>query len=231
MFFRSLAKQFFRDLKAIWPKALLLGALLIVGFYFWIPPLYRAVVGSQKTAGTPVAAVAPRARSAIEAKARFNTAPDAAQNSGHLGPSWQINEELLRSDPLVQSVEIAAIESDPFRIDYDQFHPPSLFAEEPQDEPKSDSESNLSAGGRLSDRLVLKSTIVGVTRRAAFINQRLYREGDDVGMNGETYHLEAVYPRKVLLSRGGTLFELEIVDRPKSGNIEFRRKPVAELPR
>jgi hypothetical protein len=44
----------------------------------------------------------------------------------------------------------------------------------------------------LTGRLVLTTTIVGKTRRAAIVNGRLYREGDKIVAGNERYRLAAV---------------------------------------
>jgi hypothetical protein len=107
-------------------------------------------------------------------------------------------------------VEVAAIQSDPFRVDNDQFPPPVLFAEEPKEEPKPAAVAKEPTEPKSLERLVLKSTIVGVNRRAAFINSRLYHEGKEVRVDGESYLLSAVYPRRVILKQGDREFELKI---------------------
>jgi hypothetical protein len=44
----------------------------------------------------------------------------------------------------------------------------------------------------LTGRLVLTTTILGKTRRAAIINGRLYREGDKLVAGSELYRLASV---------------------------------------
>ncbi len=55
--------------------------------------------------------------------------------------------------------------------------------------------------------------LIGNRRRAAFINNKLYYEGADIEVNGETWRLKAVFRRKVLLSRNDREFELRIAAR------------------
>ena len=71
---------------------------------------------------------------------------------------------------------------------------------------------------------MLTSTIVGANRRAALINQKLYREGNDILVGGQTYRLESVFPNKVLLRRGDEQLELTIAKRQPSGTLEFKRE-------
>ena len=62
--------------------------------------------------------------------------------------------------------------------------------------------------------LDLKSTIIGVNRRAAYINRKLYFEGSTVEIDGESYKLVSVSPGKAVLRRGYETVELTI---PESG--------------
>jgi hypothetical protein len=150
------------------------------------------------------------------------TADAAPAQAAAPANSWEQMSAALEADPLVRSVEVAAIQSDPFRIDFDQFAPPVLFEDESHDpaeaSPRSGKPLVRNATGddaetgtpKAPPGLVLKSTIVGVHRRAALINSKLYYEGKEVYVDGEVYRLTTVLPRKVVLSRGPDLFELEI---------------------
>jgi hypothetical protein len=226
---RTLLKQFVLDLKTSWPKTALLSGLLCVGLYFWLPPLYRAIVGHSSTT-TPLAnaGAVPVTLPAIETATQSPASPQTSSigaNDHRSGHTWQIVDDLLRNDPLMQSAEVAEVAGDAFRIDYDQFAPPLLFADEPNENDKQQpTESGKSDGDNPLDELVLKSTIVGASRRAALINQKLYREGTDILVNGRTYRLETVFPRKVLLRRGEEQFELTIAGRDRSGTVDLKRE-------
>jgi hypothetical protein len=51
----------------------------------------------------------------------------------------------------------------------------------------------------LTSRLMLTTTIVGKTRRAAIVNGRLYREGDKIAAGNERYRLAAVADDRIEL--------------------------------
>ena len=223
---QSLQRQLVRDLKASWQKTAVLAILLGVGLIFWIPPLVRAFSGGNSNGGPAAApAAVPTPASAAATPAAAQPTGFAAEKSTRPVNSWQRAGELLRSDPLVRSVEVAAIQSNPFHVDHDQFPPPILFAEEPA-ETETDKKQTKAAdveGPRTPEGLVLKSTIVGVQRRAAYINSKLYFEGTEVRAGGEAYRLAAVFPRKVVLKRGDETFELKITPQPTSGNAELNQ--------
>ena len=197
---RALINQLLRDLKASWKKSAVLGLLLVVGCVLWVPPLFRAM---RRAEGVPPVG---------------STNPPSVPRPAPLGMpqtpggelTWKTVDRVLESDPLVRSAEVAEIRGETFRIDPDQFPPPILFAEDVS-ESKSRSQSGDSA---IPEGLALKSTILGETRRAAYINKKLYFEGAEVlSEDGQTYLLKAVQPRKVVLEQAGQTFELKIADR------------------
>jgi len=49
------------------------------------------------------------------------------------------------------------------------------------------------------------------------INHKLYFEGAEIQVGDHTYRLSAVHPRKVVLRRGATKFELRIADDVSNG--------------
>lgn len=213
----SLKDQLTRDLTASWQKPIILGVLLLVGLVLWLRPIVSVWTSEEPAASSSPATEATANRPPIEAEATFGHARNGSRTGSLNRITWQHVDEVLDRDPLVRSAEVAAFHSDPFRMDDDQFPPPILFAEEqaaaaePYDE-ELDEPAN-PAG------LILKSTIVGVSRRAAYINTRLYFEGTDVpAEDGRTYRLTAVYPRRVVLQTDEETFELKIANnRPSSG--------------
>lgn len=211
MSLQTFKNQLWHEVKASWQKTAVLAVLLLIGLVFWLPPLVRAVMGSpvKKAGATATPAVA-----STTVKVQAAVAADGSVKEAEF--TWQQGEKQLRTDPLVRSVEVAAIHGDPFHLDRDQFPPPVLFEEEA---PRDISLSNApQTDSRLGDKLVLKSTIVGLKRRAALINDKLYYEGRKIQVDGETYLLTAVYPRRVLLTQGETVFELVIPSAFQEGS-------------
>jgi len=223
---QSLGEQLVHDVKASWQRTAILAILLCVGLVFWIPPLVRAVSGG--AAKSKTAAASPSVGQAFQpAPANRQAGKPAPRHGSSSGTStrptrsWQHAEERLLSDPLVRSAEVAAIQSDPFHIDHDQFPPPILFAQEPAETKTLKKQTR---GPRALKDLVLKSTILGVQRRAAYINSKLYFEGTEIQAGGQAYRLAAVFPRKVILQRGNEMFELKITSQLTSGNIQLDRE-------
>lgn len=204
----TVKNQLLHDLKTSWKKTALLGVLLAVGMFFWLPQLVRAVAGNghAKKPAVPVATTTP------ETAVPKTTTISADASAEPAAFTWESGNSALDSDPLVRSVEVAAIHGDPFRLDRDQFPPPVLFESEPKESkrPSAEPPKTFVADGKLSEKLVLKSTIVGVKRRAAFINNKLYLEGRKIEVDGQSFVLSAVHPRRVVVTQGGKAFELAL---------------------
>jgi len=236
--FQALLKQLIHDLKASWKKAALLGVLLFVSLFVCLPPVFEAVRGgpSRKPKSTKTAGKTP-ART-VEAETTLQTQTSKSEPAPSEAFDWDQVEELLMTDPLVKSVEVAAIQRDPFRINRDQFPPPIEFEDDPDTEDtRQDIAAELTNGSEDTSEseaptgMVLKSTMIGVKRRAAFINTvfdgrpvgRLYFEGREVlGVDGEPYILSVIYPRKVILIRELDVYELRLDGEQTSGTIEMR---------
>lgn len=198
----ALKNQLLHDLKASWQKTALLGVLFAVGLVFWLPPLLKSVRGNPPTPPAN-AAVNPQTTTV---DAQLATPVDGTKKETEF--SWERAEKTMQTDPLVRSVEVAAIHGDPFHLDRDQFPPPVLFEDEPAREIVITKATPTAMD--LTDKLVLKSTIVGLKRRAAMINDKLYYEGRKIEVDGQTYTLTTVQPRRVILTQGETVFELTI---------------------
>ena len=221
MNFHALGQQFVRDMHASWPRTALLGILLLVGCWFWIPPVYHWLSGSGSSTTAAVAASSPAAGFPKSPPATAEQNPSASRV---VEATWRRIEHTSQTDPLVRSAEVAALESSPFLIDPDQFPPPILFADEPEPPPALETLPEPQVADvqpAASDSLVLKSTIVGVRRRAAYINRRLYFVGSEIRSGGTTWRLKAVEPRRVILQQGNEQFELRI-----GGQTDERQEPL-----
>lgn len=211
---KSFTEQLLHDLRVSWQKTLLLGLLFIVGLYFWVPPMYRAIRGGSAPAVVQAKinpAVTPQ-RPPVETEMSF------AQNEAQEAPrhSWEQFDSLMQTDPLVQSVQMGAVQKNPFKVNRDQFSPPVLFAEEPP-QPKPDlAEKKPKQVPVLPDDIVLKTTIIGKYRRAAIINNKMYYEGKTFEHEDVTYLLEQVAARNVILKQGEQKFELKIQNDPSA---------------
>ena len=213
---RALTTQLIHDFKASWQKATFLGILLLVGLYFWIPPLVRAVFGNTSETTAESATPEQTVPQPIEAETSFGAGQTATVSSSGATDDWQSAHKLLQSDPLVRSVEVAAIQGDPFRINHDQFPPPLLDLDVFEKDPEPDETTTAqSSPPKTLEGFVLKSTLIGKRRRAAFINNKLYYKGSEVRGNGQSYQLTAIYRRKVILKQGSQEYELKINDQSR----------------
>lgn len=206
MSLQVLTNQLVTDLKASWQKTALLGVLLIVGCCFWLPQLSRALSG--KKPRIEVAQAAPTATSSpLRSSSDITTV--SAEPAASQAFTWKRGQQLLQTDPLVRSAEVAAIQTDPFQVDIDQFPPPVLFEQEaaPVRAPEAPVETAI-VDSRLSEKLVLKSTILGRSRKAALINDKVYFVGRKIQVDGQVFLVSAIYPRRVLLKQGEDVFEL-----------------------
>lgn len=217
---KSFSEQLLHDLRVSWQKSLLLGLLFLVGLYFWIPPLYRAIRGSSSSAIVP-AKINPAAtpqRPPVETEMSFAQS-EVQEDPRH---SWEEFDSLMQSDPLVQSVQMGAVQKNPFQVDRDQFPPPVLFAEEPVQPKKDLAEAKPKVAPRLPEDIVLKTTIIGKYRRAAIINDKMYYEGKSFEHEKITYTLDQVAARNVILKQGEQKFELRIQNDP-AAFIQFEK--------
>ncbi|WP_298869119.1 hypothetical protein [uncultured Gimesia sp.] len=208
------SEQLLHDLKVSWQKTLLLGLLFLVGFYFWIPPLYRVLRGTAAPAIMP-AEVNTRA---IPQRPPVKTEMSFAQSDSTDEPrnSWKQFDSLMQSDPLVQSVQMGAVQKNPFKVNRDQFSPPILFAEESETSSKDSQQNHEKVVPVLPTDLVLKTTIIGKYRKAAIINNKMYYEGKTLEHENVTYILERVATRNVILRQGEHKFELKIQNDPSA---------------
>jgi hypothetical protein len=210
---QGLLKQLLYDLKQSWQKSVLLGLLLLVGMYFWIPPLYRSVFVNS-AAATPVVAAPVTGTATSPSPIPTFTTPTGIDSAGDSSSiDWENIAKVLRNDLLLQSAETAVGARNPFGIDHEQFPLVGLFTPdpEPSDEPAetvADSDAD-----RLPSSLVLRSTIVGSRRKAAFINRKLYIEGSAFAVDGRTFLLAAVHPRHVILTSGKKTYELGLPEK------------------
>lgn len=211
---KSFSEQLLHDLKVSWQKTLVLGLLFFVGCYFWIPPLYRAIRGTTAPviASAKVKPAAVPHRPPVETEMSFAQSEPVKQ-SRH---SWQEFDTLMQTDPLVQSVQMGAIQKNPFHVNRDQFSPPILFADEPVQPKLAEKPKPKKVAIVLPDNIVLKTTIIGKYRKAAIINNKMYYEGKTFEHENMTYELEKVAARNVILKQGAHKFELKIQNDPSA---------------
>ncbi len=100
----------------------------------------------------------------------------------------------------------------PFTLDTEQFPIPVLVSDEIEELPKPVAVVEEAKSVERLDGLVLKSTIVGAKQRAAWINNRLFREGQMVPWNGKQLRLSLVSSKAVTLTDGPNEWRLTLND-------------------
>lgn len=211
----SYAIQFVEDAQENWARSLLPCALLCLGVLSWVGPLADLITGTAADSSpSDVPATLSTADSRPEmpevvVRASFRDVDrnhTGADTVGHHGGTSRTDPV----DPLVRSAALAVVQSDPFHAET----MPQIAAGNSADRNPA---SGASAGSGESaaataSGLTLQSTIVGRRRRAAIINDRLYRERETIHHRGQSYKLSAVMPGRVVLSGESGLLQLEIHD-------------------
>jgi hypothetical protein len=199
-----LPQRLLKDLKASAPKTGVLGLLLLVGLFFWVPPLLQVFTGST-AAGTPASAASPES-------ATTSMTTDSQPAGGRKPRDSAAMRKLFHSSPLFQPANIDDLPRQPFGINDELFPLPVLFAEDSEAEPRP---APIVEAPKVPDKvqgLLLKSTIVGPQRRAAWINNRLFQEGQTVFWNGQELRLSAVQRKSVTLTDGSHEWQLTLED-------------------
>ena len=200
-------KQLVRDMKASIGKTVVLGVLLLVGLYFWVPPLLKAFWdGAKPTAVLPISTdVTPAASSTTASNATTPTASEPLKKSR----DSKMMAKLLHEQSLWQPVSADELPQNPFSLE-DLLPLPVLFEKDASDEPPPPTPA-AKIVAKL-DGLVLKSTLIGPTRRIAIINNQMVREGQNVSWNDKQLRLESVTRKSVTLTDGSQSWQLTIKD-------------------
>jgi len=208
----KLWQQFQREVKANGKKAGLLAGLFLFGCCFWVPMLLSAVSPRHPAVAKPSAVVPSPAVTA--ATPQGAAVPATEMNSSEF---WKDLSQALAEDPMFQSADVRSLERDPFQLTEIPEPLPILFAEEPRPPvvaPKKEAES---------EPLLLSSTIISRSRRAALINGQLYQLGRRIQANGRDYQLTQIESNRVVLSAGEQTIELTLV-RPQLKDVLDRTR-------
>ncbi|MBC7816300.1 MAG: hypothetical protein IAG10_05350 [Planctomycetaceae bacterium] len=201
------SQQLVRDMKASAAKTGVLGLLLLVGLYFWLPPLLKAFSGDTPATPTP----APVASSSTTATGSASTTPNPTTSPKKPHDSADITK-LLHEHPLMQPAKAEDMPEKPFGLDEDLIPLPVEIAEDSLAEPPPPPSKPKPKPIERLDGLTLKSTLVGPTRRAAMINNRLFHEGQLVPWNDKQLRLESVSRKSVTLTDGSQSWQLTLKD-------------------
>lgn len=203
----SIAKQLVRDMKASAAKTAVLGLLLLVGLFFWVPPLLKAFSGGATSASTSPPPSTAAAASATASAPTTNPSEPAKK----MRDSKTI-VKLLHEQPLWQPVSADEMPQKPFGLNLDLLPLPVEIEQDGVDEPLLSAVKPAAKPIEKLDGLVLKSTLVGPTRRVAIINNQLYSEGQNVFWNDKQLRLESVNRKSVTLTDGSQTWQLTLKD-------------------
>jgi hypothetical protein len=203
----KLLKQLQRDLKRNPKKAGILGLLVLVAGWFWLPLIMpkeepkrvKPTAAATTATAAPVAAAAPAAAATMR---------------------WQDLARALDSDPRMRSLVMTSdlVRRNPFTAQVAEFDADAafdLYVDEALAE-LDDEERTISpeeASPQLNALpLVLSSTIVGGRTPRAVINGRAYDRGATIGLKNELpIVLTVIEVRRVIVEWNGSRRELRIL--------------------
>jgi hypothetical protein len=181
-------------------KGAILGVMLVVAIYFWVP-LVAGWIGKSQTGQS-----APPNDAGATALAGFPTLPAAGDKPGPSAQAetpWYVLAEWMNRDPLKLAAGPHGGGRDPFRF--------IVHVEKPKAPPPESKKKPIVAQ---SVPLKLSGTLVGPQRRLATINGRTYRQGDEVKLtaDGQTavFKLTEIHPQRVVVTYEGRPLELKI---------------------
>ena len=209
MNFSAISKQLVRDMKASLGKTVVLGILLLVGLYFWVPPLLKAFSDGAKSASAPTTSADNKSAVSRETTAT-TTEPNSSEPLKKSRDSQAI-AKLFDEQSLWQPVSAEEMPPKPFGINDELLPLPVLIADDDLPALPKAAKPAPKPVDKL-DGLVLKSTLVGPTRRVAIINNQLFREGQSVSWNDKQLRLESVTRKSVTLTDGSQSWQLTLKD-------------------
>ena len=220
MSLQKLQKKALRELKASPQKAAMLALLGIVAAWFWAPLVLKSTAQATPAAPPPVAATPAVAVTPSPAP----LAGAAAQRKVQM--EWRDVAAAIDHDPRMTPATLTGLakERNPFAppVDLAASDRASALNEDGKKKPGDDAEPEQPAAGPDDLGLVLSSTLVGKSRRAALISGRTYELGSKIRVEGEAFRLLEVEPNRIVLERDGELYTLSIKRRKGGGRIELR---------
>lgn len=219
----KLSKQITRELQASPKKAAALGLLLLAAAYFWVPLVWKPSsksparpVANSATAVPVVTAVAEGSMPSTNVPATVGVNSTSAMEKPW---NWRELARALKDDSQMQPVVAVNLERNPFQ---------SLAEAEPapidEDLRLLQLEQQLIAQNPTQLGLHLQSTIVAPRSRAAMINGRTYKPGEQISVSDTVqYTLAEVSEGSIVLMRAGQSFELTINKHESSGSVIIDR--------
>lgn len=177
------------DAKANPAKVAVLGLLLAVAFYFWVP-----LAGQLFKKREPVN-VQPQPLVLDIASAVSEQEPTTTHQS------WRDITDGISEDPEMEPAPETEWERDPFAV--------AIAPPEPESEMVDDSIPIEASDAQV--QLLLKGTLVSATKKTALINNDSYQQGDTIELaEGFSVEIERVATRYIVLEANGNRFQLEL---------------------
>lgn len=210
----TFSQRLMRDFKASAAKTVTLGLLLMVGLFFWVPPLLKAF-SSNATAAPKSSAetTTPKPEANTSAASTAGESPVTPKNRDSKTMAKQHREQ-----PLLQAVEADGMPRNPFCLDDELLPLPVLIAEDVSTETAAPSPKQVELPALKLDGLVLKSTLIGANRKVAMINNQLLREGQSISWNDRQLRLESIRRKSVTLTDGTQSWQLNLKDSGDDSN-------------
>ncbi|MFM9961223.1 MAG: hypothetical protein ACKV2Q_08345 [Planctomycetaceae bacterium] len=205
------SQQLVRDMKASAAKTAVLGLLLLVGLYFWVPPLLSAFGNGASDVPATATSKPAVANGSTAIPGSTNSAAKPTTSAPKVHDSAAITK-LLREHPLFQPAKLDEMPETPFGLNDDLMPLPVEFAADSLAEPPPPPAKTKSKPIERLEGLTLKSTLIGPTRRVAMINSRLFHEGQSVPWKDKQLRLESVTRKAVTLTDGSQSWQLLIKD-------------------
>ena len=192
---QKLSKRLVAEFKRGGKKTIVLGLLVLVGLYFWVPMLWKR--GDAK----PVQ----KSPTAATTQTKPAAPPPAAEQPAKSGraPDWKALRSRVESAAVTHPTDLDDLVRDPFDREWIRQKTPTAAA------PKTDPTPNADP----IKRLACSSILLGPDYRAAIIGEHTYRVGEMVPRDEPSqyqYLLKEVRDDRVLLERDGDIVELEI---------------------
>ncbi len=208
----KLAKRMRREAAANPKKAALLGVLIAVSFYFWIPLIRGWTAGDDQKSRAAANDQGP-------AEAAKPASPSPSAEKGEPRPNWKQLAQWMHNDPRTIPAPLPVGRRDPFEL------PKSEIARKEKKEPPGAQLPTITPGDA---GLTLSGTLIGPRNRAARINGKTYSLGESIEIDDAekmvraSFKLTEVHSRGVVLQSGEKRFELKIPDPAESGKIEIQ---------
>lgn len=183
-----------------WQASALVAVLLLIGFVLKQP------ADSDKGTGQVGQADPENRRSEL----RHDLDSDLRRNDLQSAIAWQESDITSQAGAELVPVGFNAQERDPFELDREQDSPPILFEENSETADSTGTESADQTLIASDSKLLLMSTFLSDTRRAAYINQQLYFEGMQIRDGSNWWQVQRIEPRQVILAHGEDRHTLKI---------------------